>query len=320
MGEEAAAARPRIGVSRCLLGAEVRYDGGHKRDAFVAGALAEHTELVSVCPELEAGFGVPREAMHLTGETASPRLVTVRTGRDLTESMQAWSAGRADALAREALDGFVLKAKSPSCGLERVPVYGERGVAPRPGRGMFASALREALPDLPVEEEGRLRDPTLRENFIVGVFAHRRFRRAAQEPLTRRALVDFHARHKLLLMSRDERAMRDLGRLVASGELEPTALFAAYRRGFFSGMRRAPTTRSHSNTLQHIAGHLRGRADAWDRQELADLIDRYRRGEVPLGAPLTLLKHYIAKLDIPYVRDQVYLDPAPAALLASTRR
>ena len=308
--------RPRIGVSRCLLGDAVRYDGGHKRDRFVVGELGRHAELLPVCPELEAGFGVPREAMHLEGDPSSPRLVTLRSGRDLTDEMTTWADARARELARMRLDGFVLKAKSPSCGLERVPIYGERGQAPRPGRGLFAEALVAALPDLPVEEEGRLRDPTLRENFVVRVFAHRRFRLAAEPPLSRRALVEFHTHHKMLLMSRDETRMRALGRLVAEAHnLDLDELFSSYRREFFRGMSRRPSTEKHTNTLQHIAGHLRGRIDDWDRRELAGVIDRFRRGELPLAAALTLLRHYIDKHDVPYVRDQAYLHPHPDDLV-----
>jgi uncharacterized protein YbgA (DUF1722 family)/uncharacterized protein YbbK (DUF523 family) len=316
----AAQAAPRIGVSRCLLGDEVRFDGGHKHDRYVTGALAPYVQFVSVCPEVEAGFGVPREAMHLEGEAGLPRLVTVRTQRDLTETMRAWANDRVDELARLDLDGFVLKSKSPSCGMERVPVYGERGVAPRRGRGLFAAALLEALPELPVEEDGRLNDPCLRENFVVRVFVHHRWRQASRAPLRKRALLEFHTRHKLLLMSRDEQCMRTLGRLVAAaGEDDLGDLFEAYRRRFFRGMSHTPTTRKHTNTLQHVAGHLRGRIDDWDRRELADVIDRYRRGELPLIVPVTLLRHYIQKFDIPYVRNQVYLTPHPQELMLLNR-
>jgi uncharacterized protein YbgA (DUF1722 family)/uncharacterized protein YbbK (DUF523 family) len=310
-----------------LLGDEVRFDGGHKRDRYVTGALAAYVELVPVCPELEAGFGVPREAMHLEGDPAAPRLITIRSRRDLTAAMEAWSDAKVRELAALDLDGFVLKSKSPSCGMERVPVYGERGVAPRRGTGLFARALVAALPDLPIEEEGRLHDPCLRENFVVRVFAHHRWRLAARAPRSRRALIDFHTRHKLLLMSRDERRMRELGRLVAGqgggrapdGDADADGLFDTYRRAFFDGMAHTPTTRKHTNTLQHLAGHLRGRIDDWDRRELAEVIDRYRRGELPLIVPVTLLRHYVDKHEIPYVRDQVYLWPHPQELMLLNR-
>jgi uncharacterized protein YbgA (DUF1722 family)/uncharacterized protein YbbK (DUF523 family) len=325
MKDRAPQASPRLGVSRCLLGDTVRYDGGHKRDRYVTDALAAYVELIPVCPELEAGFGVPREAMHLEGDAAAPRLVTLRTQRDLTEPMEAWAEAKVQELARLDLDGFVLKSKSPSCGMERVPVYGARGIAPRRGRGLFARPLLAELPDLPVEEDGRLHDPCLRENFVVRVFAHHRWRLAATRPRSCRALIEFHTHHKLLLMSRDERRMRELGRLVAgagegaAAEKELDAVFETYGRAFFEGMARTPTTRKHTNTLQHLAGHLRGRIDDWDRHELADVIDRYRRGELPLIVPMTLLRHYVDKHEIPYVRDQVYLWPHPRELMLLNR-
>ncbi len=311
---------PRVGVSRCLLGDSVRYDAGHKRDRYVTGALARHVELVAVCPEVEAGLGVPREAMHLEGDRTTPMLITTKTRRDLTKTMRSWASAKAEELARLELDGFVLKSKSPSCGLERVPVHRGVGAAPRPGRGLFASALLEAMPDVPAEEEGRLHDAALRENFVVRVFSHRRFRLAARRPRSRGALVDFHTRHKLLLLSRDETAMRALGRLVAgASERDTDELFVEYRGRFFDALTARPTPERHTNVLQHIAGHLREVVGDWDRREIAAAIERYRVGEAPLVVPLTLLRHHADKHDIGYALSQVYLFPSPGELLLQNR-
>lgn len=315
MGAGAAQTRPRIGVSRCLLGDEVRYDAKHKRDDYVAEVLAPHVELVAVCPEVEAGFGVPREAMQLEGDPGAPTLRTRHTERDLSERMRAFSRARVGELLRQELDGFVLKSNSPSCGAEGVPVYGEEEGPHRSGRGLFADALITALPDLPVEEEGTLRDARLRENFVVRVFAHRRLRRASRDPHPVRALIDFHTRHELLLMSRDERRMRELGRLVAeAAERDSRDLYEPYRRDFFDAMRCAPTAESHANTLQHLAGHVRARIDDWDRRELDEAIERYRLGQVPLWGPMTLLRHHSEEHEIAYALRQVYLWPPPGEL------
>lgn len=306
----------RVGVSQCLLGEEVRHDGGHKRNPFVVDVLGRHFEYVPVCPEEEVGLGTPREAMRLTGDPAAPQLVTIRSKKDLTAEMEQYSERRVGELQKERLDGYILKAKSPSCGMERVKVYHEPGKSPRMGRGMFARELMEQMPNLPVEEEGRLHDPVLRENFIVQVFSHHRFREVTKKPFRLSRLMDFHARHKLLLMSRSEQHMRQLGRLVAGAKgRDPDTLLQEYADRFFEGMRRKATPRKHTNVLQHIAGYLKDRIDDWDRRELADLIERYRLGQLPLVVPVTVLRHHIDKLDVPYVKDQVYLRPHPEELM-----
>lgn len=317
MSEGASTESPmRVGVSQCLLGEEVRYDGGHKRDPYVIHVLGGHFEYVPVCPEVEAGFGTPREAMRLQGDPEAPRLVTIKTKADLTHDMAAWCERRVEELAAMDLDGYVLKSKSPSCGMERVKVYHEPGQSPRMGRGMFAEALMQRLPLLPVEEEGRLNDPHLRESFIVRVFCHHRWRAVTRQPFAMSRLVEFHTRHKLLLMSRSEQHMRELGRLVANAKRrKPEPLLEDYATTFFEGMKRRATARKHTNVLQHVAGYLKDRIDDWDRRELHDVIDRYRRGELPLIVPMTLLRHYVDKLGVEYVEDQHYLRPHPAELM-----
>ncbi|MBU2489096.1 MAG: DUF523 and DUF1722 domain-containing protein, partial [Proteobacteria bacterium] len=204
--------RVRIGVSACLLGEKVRYDGGHKRDPFITKTLSAWFEFVPVCPEAECGLGVPREAMHLTGNPESPRLVTRTTGRDLTDRMLSWARARLDGLAEQDLCGFIFKSRSPSSGMERVPVYTEAGMSVRRGRGLFAAAFMDRFPRLPVEDEGRLSGMGIRENFIERVFTLRRWRDLLDRDPSVRGLMGFHAAHKLLIMSHSPRHMREMGR------------------------------------------------------------------------------------------------------------
>jgi uncharacterized protein YbgA (DUF1722 family)/uncharacterized protein YbbK (DUF523 family) len=308
--------RIRIGVSTCLLGEEVRFDGGHKRDQYVTGILGQYVEWVPVCAELEMGLGVPREALRLVGDPDAPRLVTVKTSVDHTAGMLAWARDRVAALQGMDLDGYILKSKSPSCGMERVRVYTAAGMPSRSGPGLFARVLMEAMPLLVVEEEGRLNDPRLRENFVVRIFSRHRWRRLTRTRVRPADLVAFHARHKFLLMAHSEPHLRALGRLVAGARAErPAELLGRYAERFFTALTVKTTTRKHTNVLQHIAGYLREHLDGRDREELHATIADYRRGLVPLIVPLTLLKHYIGKLELPYLRDQVYLDPHPKELM-----
>ncbi len=308
--------RIRIGISACLLGEPVRFDGGHKRNAYVTEILGRHVDWVPVCPEIEIGLGVPRETLRLVGDPTAPRLVTGKTGVDHTERMQAWARGRVDALRRLDLDGYILKSRSPSCGMERVRVYSEAGLPSRSGAGLFARALMDAMPQLVVEEEDRLNEPRLRENFIVRVFSHHRWRRLARARFRHADLVAFHARHKFLLMAHSEPHLRALGRLVArAGGQAPAERLERYAAGFFAGLRVRATTRKHTNVLQHIAGVLREPLAARSRRELHETIADYSKGLVPLIVPLTLLKHHIAASGPEYLRDQVYLDPHPKELM-----
>jgi uncharacterized protein YbgA (DUF1722 family)/uncharacterized protein YbbK (DUF523 family) len=306
----------RVGISTCLLGEPVRFDGGHKHDPYVVGTLGRYVEWVPVCPELEMGLGVPREALRLVGDPEAPRLVTVRSRVDHTDGMRAWAHGKLEELRALQLDGYVLKSKSPSCGMERVRVYTEAGMPSRSAPGTFARALMEAFPLLVVEEEGRLNDPWLRESFVVRLFTHHRWRALTRAHPPAGSLVAFHARHKLLLMAHSETHLRALGRLVArAGAERPAPLVGQYGEGLLAGLAVRATTRKHTNVLQHIAGHLRERLDRPDREELHGSIDDYRRSLVPLVVPLTLLRHYVRKFELVYLADQVYLDPHPKELM-----
>ena len=311
------AAALRIGISSCLLGNQVRFDGGHKRDRFLTDVLGPHVEWVPVCPELEAGMGVPREAVRLVGESRAPGMVGIRSGADHTSAMRRFAASRVRALAALDLAGFVLKKDSPSCGMERVRVYRPAGGVPsRAGRGLFAAALIAALPLLPVEEEGRLNDPVLRGTFIERLFCYRRWRNLVATRPARGALVRFHTVHKLTLLAHSPRHYADLGRLVGEGaSASPAAVAARYGALFMEALAVHATPRKHTNVLQHIAGYCRRHLSAPARRELAAVIEDYGRGLVPLVVPITLLKHHVAEHAIVYIADQLYLQPHPKELM-----
>ena len=307
-------ARIPVGISSCLLGEAVRYDGGHKLDRYVTGVLGRWFEYVSFCPEALAGLGIPRPPIRLAGDPGAPRAVRVKDPSiDVTGALQATARRVVPEIGR--LRGYVFKRASPSCGMERVKVYGAPGKSPRMGRGLFADAVLKTYPLLPCEEEGRLNDPSLRESFVERVFAYDRWRRAMADGFTPGRLVAFHTRHKLLLLSHSEVHYRTAGRLVAdAGRRDPAALAAEYLRTFLEGMRRQATRRRHANILQHLAGHLKRRIDPRDRQALAALIDEYRTGAVPLVVPVRFLRHHFRHAPDRYAEMQHYLEPCPDSL------
>jgi|SRR5687768_5955703 uncharacterized protein YbgA (DUF1722 family)/uncharacterized protein YbbK (DUF523 family) len=306
----------RIGISACLLGEEVRFDGGHKRDQFLTTVLGPHVEFVPVCPEVEMGLGTPRETLRLVRHGDGLRMITTRTGIDHTDAMNRWAAKRLGALQREDLSGYVLKKDSPSCGMERVKTYGDDGPAVRNGRGVFAAALLERMPLLPVEEEGRLSDPTLRENFIERVFAYRRLKDLFAGRWTTGGLVAFHTAHKMSLLAHSTSAYNELGRLVAHAAQTPRPdLRHAYESLFMRTLAIPATRARHTNVLQHMAGHFKKLVDDEARRELSETIDEYRRGMVPLVVPLTLIRHHVRRERIAYLAGQVYLEPHPRELM-----
>lgn len=307
----------RLGVSACLLGEEVRYDGGHKRDAYLLGALGQYVQWVPVCPEVEVGMTTPRETLRLEGSPDDPRMIASVSGKDWTDEMRAWSRGRLEELAELGLHGYVLKKNSPSCGLFRVKVYDQNDVPARTGRGLYADELVLRLPLLPVEEEGRLHDLTLRENFIERVFAYYRWTQLLDADPTPGGLVAFHSAHKLTLMAHHPVKQRELGRIVAeAGNLPWIDLAAAYGRAFMETLAVIATAKKHTNVLHHLMGYLKDDLAAEDKAELLGVIEDYRLGLVPLIVPLTLLKHHIARHDVPeWVHQQVYLNPYPKELM-----
>jgi uncharacterized protein YbgA (DUF1722 family)/uncharacterized protein YbbK (DUF523 family) len=307
----------RIGISSCLLGEHVRFDGNHKRDAFLVEVFGRHVTWVPVCPEVEMGLGVPRETMRLERHGQEIRLVTPKTGADHTDRLRTFAAQRLAALSQERLCGYILKKDSPSCGMERVRLYPSTGVPDRSGQGLFAAALMQRFPHLPVEEEGRLQDPRLRENFIARVFAYQRWGQMAGQKITRAGLQQFHAQHKFLLVAHSHIGTQRIGRLLAHPEQFPDeqAWAAAYLDGFTEVMRRPPTRRGHTNVLQHLAGYVSDHLDRDEREELTEMIEQYRRGFLPLIVPMTLIRHYVRKFQVPYLLDQVYLSPHPHELM-----
>jgi len=306
----------RLGVSACLLGREVRHDGGHKRDRFLTDVLGTYVEWVPVCPEVEVGMSIPRPTIRLVQQGDELRLLDPRAGTDHTHAMTVYASRRAQTLETLELCGYVLKKDSPSCGMERVKVWRERGQATRDGRGLYASALISRFGLLPFEEEGRLNDAPLRENFIERIFAYRRLRALFRARWTLGELVEFHTAHKLLLLAHSEVEYRRLGRLVAEAKKLPRAeLRERYEHGFMGALSKIATPRRHTNVLQHMVGYLRDGLDANDRAELASLVEDYRLGLVPLVVPLALLRHYVRRLDVAYLRDQIYLEPHPKELM-----
>jgi uncharacterized protein YbgA (DUF1722 family)/uncharacterized protein YbbK (DUF523 family) len=306
----------RLGISRCLLGDEVRFDGGHKRDNFLADVFGRYVEWVPVCPEVEAGLGTPREAMRLVGDPRHPRLVTIRSGNDHTRALATMTANRIEELKKLDLSGFLFKKDSPSCGMERVRIYNEHGMPSRNGVGVFARVFIEQFPLIPVEEEGRLCDPLLRENFIERVFCYRRFQDLFQNGITRQSVVRFHTIHKYLLLSHSQQHYQVLGRLVGQGEHHrPKELALKYGGLFMKALAVKSTVRKHVNVLQHMLGYFKDRLSAEERTELLGVIGDYHRGLTPLIVPLTLIKHYVQIFDVGYIRDQVYLNPHPKELM-----
>lgn len=306
--------RVRIGISTCLLGERVRYDGGHKRDSFLVDRFGKYVEWVPVCPEVESGMSIPRDFLRLVDVGGGIRMVAPATGRDHTGDMRRFARGRVRALASEDLSGYVFKKGSPSCGIDRVKVYRD-GVPVGRGHGLFASAFIHDNPTLPVEEEGRLNDPRLRENFVSRVFAYRRWNDLHR--VTRRALTQFHAAHKFQLMAHSQQGMRRLGAMLGRANEYPGTheLGEAYWSEFSEVMKRTPSRRNHTNVLSHMAGFVSDRVDTGDRAELSEAIESYRLERIPLIVPVTLIRHYVRRLDIQYLKGQVYLEPHPDELM-----
>jgi uncharacterized protein YbgA (DUF1722 family)/uncharacterized protein YbbK (DUF523 family) len=305
----------RIGISTCLLGENVRYDGGHQLDRYLRDTLGAYFSYVPVCPEVECGLPIPREAMRLVGSAESPRLVTVRTEKDLTARMVSWARERLDALAGEDLCGFIFKAGSPSSGMERVKVYDANGMPAKTGRGIFARAFMEAFPRIPVEEDGRLHDMRLRENFIERIFALKRWRDARSRGTGVGNLVGFHTRNKLLCLSHSPSHYREMGKLVARGKtLRAERLYEEYEGLLMEALALKATPKKHANVLQHMMGYFKKDLTPDEKQELLDVIDRCRRELVPLIVPITLMNHYVRKYGQEYLAGQTYLNPHPLDL------
>lgn len=304
-----------IGISTCLLGEAVRYDGGHALDQYITGTLGRYMEFIPVCPEVEAGFGVPREPIRLVGDPDSPRLMTRNTQKDLTDTMMTWAGRRVRELEKEDLRGFIFKSRSPSSGMERVKVYTGKGMPVKKGVGLFAQAFMENFPLIPAEDDGRLHDPDLRENFIERIFTLDRWRKSLKGKKNPGELVAFHTRHKLLILSHSTQHYRQMGRLVAQIEDKNISeVFKQYETLLMEALRLKATIKKNTNVLQHMMGYFKKKLTADEKQELLELIEDYHNGLIPLIVPITLFNHYVRKYEQPYLQDQVYLSPHPLEL------
>jgi len=302
----------RIGISQCLLGDSVRYDGAHKRDSFLIETLGPHVEWIPVCPEVELGLGTPREAMRLAGDPRAPRLVTITSGIDHTEAMARFSQRRVRELEVLNLSGYVFKKDSPSCGVERVWMFNRHGMSVRDGVGLFARAFMERFPLVPIEDEARLCDPVILDNFIERVFFYHRWQTLARGPLTRKVVVEFHTMHKYILLAHSRQHYQQLGRLVTRADrYRPKVLIKRYGALFMKALTVTATRHKHMNVLQHVIRHMKDQLEPSERAELDSVMEDYRAGMVPLVVPVTLVKHYVVRNRIDYLRDQIYLNPHP---------
>ena len=306
--------KPRIAVSACLMGIEVRYNGGHKESRLCSRILSEYFDFIPLCPEAAIGLGIPREPIRLVGDPQRPRAVgSVHSETDVTQAL----ADYGNRMAGELTDicGYIYMQKSPSCGLERVKVYQEGGRPAEDGRGIYAQAFCAQHPDLPVEEDGRLNDAVLRENFLTRVFAYAAWQELRQAGLTRRGLTEFHARYKYLLMAHNPSQYKVLGHLLGSmGKADAETVGPGYFSQLMAALKKCATRRTHTNVLQHLSGYLKQTLSADDKQEMLQVIGQYHQGIVPLVVPLTLIKHHFRQHPDPYIARQVYLQPHPENL------
>jgi uncharacterized protein YbgA (DUF1722 family)/uncharacterized protein YbbK (DUF523 family) len=294
--------------------------GGIVNDRYVTGTLGQHFTFVDVCPEVEAGFGIPRETLRLVGDPDAPRLMTTKTKKDFTDQMQNWAKGRVTELEKEDLCGFIFKKGSPSSGMERVRVYSDSGMPSNRGSGMFARAFMDHFPLIPTEEDGRLNDSTLRENFIERIFALRRWRLMAAERKSLGNLVAFHTAHKLQIMSHSVKHYREMGRLVAQGkELDIQSLYDQYEAFYMQALSMKATVKKNVNVLQHMAGYFKKQLSKDEKHELQEVIEQYHQSFTPLIVPVTLFNHYIRKYDQEYLKNQYYLNPHPIELKLRNR-
>jgi uncharacterized protein YbgA (DUF1722 family)/uncharacterized protein YbbK (DUF523 family) len=311
--------RVRLGISSCLLGNAVRWNSGHKMDRYLTRTLGQFVDYVPVCPEVEAGFGVPRESMRLVGDPENPRLITFKTKTDNTHQMLTWARKRVRELEKEDLHGFIFKSDSPSSGMIRVKVYTEKGMPVKKGVGMFAREFMDHFPLIPAEDDGRLHDPNIRENFIERIFALQRWRQTIGNGKNMGNLVDFHTRNKLLILSHSQKHSRLMGKLVAAGKQMPMdELYAQYEALLMEALALKTTPKKNLNVLQHLMGYFKKQLSRDEKQELLEVFDRYRQEFVPLVVPITLINHFVRKYDQQYLKLQTYLNPHPVELKLRT--
>jgi uncharacterized protein YbgA (DUF1722 family)/uncharacterized protein YbbK (DUF523 family) len=311
--------RIRLGISSCLLGNAVRWNSGHKMDRYLTRTLGQFVDYTPVCPEVEAGFGIPRESMRLVGDPEKPRLITFKTKTDHTEQMLRWARRRVKELAKDDLHGFIFKSDSPSSGMIRVKVYTEKGMPVKKGVGIFAREFMAHFPLIPAEDDGRLHDPQIRENFIERIFTLRRWRGTIAKGQRMGNLVDFHTRNKLLILSHSPSHYKVMGKLVAEGkQMQMKALYAKYETLLMEALALKTTPKKNLNVLQHLMGYFKKQLPRAEKQELLDVFEQYRLEFVPLVVPLTLINHFVHKYDQQYLKKQTYLNPHPVELKLRT--
>lgn len=308
-----------LGISSCLLGERVRFDNSHKHNRYITDTLGEYFAFRPYCPEVAIGLGTPRPPLRLVRFAEEIRVRGVKDPtQDVTEALTAY--GEQIGAECDQLCGYIFKSQSPSCGMERVKNYSDQGVRQGSSPGRYAAAVMAANPSLPVEEEGRLMDARLRENFIERVFIYHRWQRYWQQGLTPATLVEFHTRHKLTLLAHDELGYRELGRLVARAGSEALSTLAAdYLARAMVSLKKLATPKTHTNVLQHIFGYIKDNLSREDKQELLEVFEAYRTGQVPLIVPMTLLKHYLRRYPNDYISQQYYLQPHPRELQLRNR-
>ena len=311
--------RVRLGISSCLLGNAVRWNAGHKMDRYLTRTLGQFVDYVPVCPEVEAGFGVPRESMRLVGDPEKPRLITFKTKTDKTDQMLRWARKRVRELEKEDLHGFIFKSDSPSSGMIRVKVYTEKGMPVKKGVGMFAREFMAHFPLIPAEDDGRLHDAKIRENFVERIFTLRRWRETIANGKKMGNLVDFHTRNKLLILSHSPKHYSAMGKLVATGKQMPMdKLYTQYEATLIEALTLKTTAKKNLNVLQHLMGYFKKQLSKDEKQELLEVFDQYRHEYVPLIVPITLINHFVRKYDQQYLKMQTYLNPHPVELKLRT--
>jgi uncharacterized protein YbgA (DUF1722 family)/uncharacterized protein YbbK (DUF523 family) len=304
----------KIGISSCLMGEKVRFDSGHKRNAYINGILSNFFEFTTFCPEVAIGLSIPREPIRLVTLDDEVRCVGVKTpDLDVTEDLYQSADEQRDW--HQDLRGYILKKGSPSCGMERVRLY-KGDIPDRIGVGLYAARLMQNFPDLPVEEEGRLEDPVLRENFIQRVYIYSRWHKLMAQSVSMQSLTLFHAQHKYIYMSHDQVLARQLGSWLADNhKTEMTILSQQYLSKMMALLKHSASRKNHVNTLQHIQGYLKNHLDADDKAELTMSISQYREGLLPLIVPITLLRHHFRRHPVSYISDSYYMQPHPAELM-----
>ena len=307
----------KIGVSSCLIGEEVRWNGGHKKDRYVQGVLDNYFEYVPTCPEVDVGMGIPRETVALYGVLEDHKMISKKSQTDWTAKMNTYMKGRISTLRKNDLCGYIFKSKSPSCGIGRVPIYSKFGSNKvRHGPGMFASAFMKTLPLIPVEDEGSLHDPVIRENFIVRVFCFNRLQTFLKERFTMGALVSFHTKHKFLILSHSKKQYDAMGKLVANAKKIKTAeLKTRYSKLFMAALTYKSTPKKNTDVLLHMTGFLKKILTREEKKNILSVIEDYRNELLPLVVPVTLIYHQVKKHNIEYLLDQVYLNPHPKELM-----